>query len=415
VCAPPPSDVEGLLRALAPRVLGALARRTGDFGAAEDAVQEALLAAHLAWTRDGAPANPSGWLYRTALRRLADQRDSETARRERELARGTEEPHTVEPSDETLDERVPDDTLALFFLCCHPALTPPSAIALTLRAVGGLTTAEIARAFLVPESTMAQRISRAKETIAGSGLHFSLPRGAEWNARLETVLHVLYLLFNEGYVASAGRELVRVDLTREAIRLARLLHTLQPEHAEAQGLLALLLLTDARHAARVGALGELVPLDEQDRARWDLAAIAEGAALVSAALARGAVGSYQIQAAIAALHGEAPDVASTDWPQILALYGLLERVAPNPFVSLSRAIARAMVHGPEAGLADLDELERDARVAGHYRLAAVRAHLNERQGARAEAERHYRAAAAGTANLAERHYLLTRAERLAGG
>jgi RNA polymerase sigma factor (sigma-70 family) len=408
-----PEGVERQLRELAPRLLGAVTRRCGDFAAAEDAVQEALLAAHVEWPAAGLPANPGGWLWRVACRRLADQADSEEARRRREATVVADEgADEMRPADEGEYAAEHDDTLALLFMCCHPALPVPAAIALTLRAVGGLTTAEIARAFLVPEATMAQRISRAKQAIQASGVPFELPGDAERAKRLESVLHVLYLVFNEGYAASSGAELVRVELSSEALRLTRLLHLLQPEHAETAGLLALMLLTDARRRARTGPHGELIPLEEQDRALWDQNAIAEGTALVTATIAKGAIGSYQLQAAIAALHDEAPSVATTDWPQILALYELLALMTPNPMVALNRAIAVAMVRGPRAGLEQLDALDSDERLAGHYRLDAVRAHLLELSGDAAAAVRHYRAAAGRTASLTERHYLMTKAARL---
>lgn len=398
------------LHELAPRVLGALARRCGDFAAAEDAVQEALLAAIAEWPTRGLPRNPGGWLYHAALRSLADQRRSERARRDRESTVAAANPELMAPTAE--DPALEDETLLLLFTCCHPALTAPSAIALTLRAVGGLTTAEIASAFLVPEATMAQRISRAKRTIQDSGLPFALPIPAERAERLGSVLHVLYLIFNEGYTTSAGPNLVRVELGAEAIRLTRALHRAQPEHPETAGLLALLLLTDARRRARTGPAGELIPLDEQDRTLWDRALIAEGTALVAAAFARGAIGSYQIQAAIAALHDEAPSTTATDWPQILALYEVLRRMADNPMVALNHAVAAAMVHGPEKGLTLMESLATDPRIAGHYRLDAVRGHLHERAGRNAEAIHHYLAAAKGTTSLPERNYLLTKAARL---
>ena len=403
-----------LLRELAPRVLGAVARRHGDFAAAEDAVQEALVAAAEQWPAQGIPANPGGWLHHVALRRLTDHLRSEIARRRREDAAASEvwaEWAFVPPPDaDVAADR--DDALALLFMCCHPALTPPSAIALTLRAVGGLTTAEIASAFMVPEATMAQRISRAKGSIRASGVPFALPTDAERAARLGAVLHVLYLVFNEGYVSSSGPSLHRADLADEAIRLARLLHASAPDDGEVAGLLALMLLTDARRAARTAPDGALVPLDAQDRARWDRAMIAEGTALLPAALSRGAVGPYALQAAIAAVHDEAPSAADTDWPQILALYGVLRRLTDNPMVSLSHAIAAAMVHGPAAGLALIAPLDADARVRGHYRLDAVRGHLYEMAGDAERAVAHYRAAAAGTASLPERDHLATRAARL---
>jgi predicted RNA polymerase sigma factor len=398
-------------------VLGAVARRYGDFAAAEDAVQEALLAAAVQWPVEGVPANPRGWLFQVSVRRLADQRRSDLARRRREEAVAREVPAApafTPPGDggAGMDQ---DDTLLLLFMCCHPAVTPASAVALTLRAVGGLTTAEIASAFLVPEATMAQRISRAKQSIKASGVPFSVPGGEERAARLSTVLHVLYLIFNEGYTASSGEQLQRADLAGEAIRLTRAVHRRLPHDSEVTGLLALTLLTDARRAARTGAAGDLIPLDEQDRALWDQERIAEGTALVAQALSRGAVGPYQLQAAIAALHDEATRAEDTDWPQILALYGLLERMSDNPMVALSRTIAAAMVHGPELGLELLQALDTDARLAGHHRLDAVRGHLLEMAGDRERAIELYRAAAARTASLPERDYLIGRAARLAAG
>ena len=412
----PAPAIEHLLRELAPQVLGAVARRHGDFAAAEDAVQEALIAAALQWPDAGVPANPRGWLYHVAVRRLTDHLRSELARRRREDAVAMEfwaDWAFVPPPDaEVPVDR--DDTLALLFMCCHPSLTPASAIALTLRALGGLTTAEIARAFFVPEATMAQRISRAKQTIRESGIPFRVPTEGERGDRLRAVLHVLYLVFNEGYTSSAGPQLSRPDLSNEAIRLARMLHGLLPGDAEVAGLLALMLLTDARRAARTGAGGELIPLDEQDRSRWNRALIEEGVALVSGALGRGSVGPYQLQAAIAAVHDEAPTVEDTDWPQILALYGVLERMTDSPMVLLNQAIAAAMVHGPAAGLARLDLLDAEGRLAGHYRLDAVRAHLLERAGERERAIACYRAAAERTASVPERDYLLLRAARLQG-
>jgi RNA polymerase sigma factor (sigma-70 family) len=410
-------DVGHLLRELAPQVLGAVARRHGDFAAAEDAVQEALIAAAMQWPASGIPANPRGWLYHVALRRITDHLRSEMARRKREDAVATSvwaEWAFVPPPDAELpvDE---DDTLVLLFMCCHPALTSASAIALTLRAVGGLTTAEIARAFLVPEATMAQRISRAKASIKASGEGFAMPSAAERGERLAAVLHVLYLVFNEGYTSSSGPELHRTDLSGEAIRLARAVHRLLPADGEVAGLLALMLLTDARRTARTSPHGELVPLDEQDRVLWDREMIAEGVALVSQALSRGSAGYYLLQAAIAAVHDEAPTAEETDWPQILALYGLLKRMTDNPVVALNHAIAAAMVHGPGAGLELIAALDADPRIAGHYRLDAVRAHLYERAGDRERALAHYRAAAERTASLPERDYLTTKAARLAAG
>jgi RNA polymerase sigma factor (sigma-70 family) len=407
-------DVGLLLRDLAPRVLGAVARRHGDFAAAEDAVQEALIAAAKRWPAEGIPANPSGWLYHVALRRVTDHLRSEMARRRREDAVAGElwaEWAFVPPPDADVGLEQ-DDTLVLLFMCCHPALTPASSIALTLRAVGGLTTAEIARAFLVPEATMAQRISRAKQSIKGSKVPFSLPTEAERADRLRAVLHVLYLIFSEGYTSSSGAALQRTDLSSEAIRLTRTLHALLPRDGEVTGLLALMLLTDARRAARTGAGGELIPLDEQDRALWDRALIAEGSALVPDALTNGSIGHYQLQAAIAALHDEAAGAEDTDWSQILALYGLLEQMSDNPMVTLNRAIAAAMVGGPAVGLKLLEGLDDDPRMAGHYRLDAIRGHLHERAGDVERAVVHYRAAAERTASIPERNYLLARAARL---
>lgn len=412
----PASAIEALLRELAPQVLGALIRRSGDFTAAEDAVQEALLAAVEAWPRDGVPGNPGGWLFRVACRRLADHRQGDAARQRREgrVATAVDAETDAEAQDVDREGAMDrDDTLILLFTCCHPALTPASAIALTLRAVGGLTTAEIAHAFLVPEATMAQRISRAKQSIQASGLPFELPNRHERAERLDAVLHVLYLMFNEGYASSAGAELVRVELASEAIRLTRALHRLLPEEREVAGLLALLLLTDARRLARSGPQGELIPLQQQDRSRWDRAAIDEGLALLAATLGRGPVGAYQVQAAIAALHDEAARVEDTDWPQIVALYGVLTGLSDNPMVALNRAVAEAMVHGPARGLARLAELAADPRLAEHHRLYAVRAHLLEMAGDRAAAVVQYRLAAARTASLPERHYLMTKAAALA--
>ena len=396
---------EHLLRDLAPQVLGAIVRRFGDFAAAEDAVQEALLAATLQWPGEGVPGNPRGWLIHVAARRMIDHIRSEVARRRRDAALVT-----PELADDPVAEQ--DDTLILLFMCCHPALTRPSAIALTLRAVGGLTTGEIANAFLVPEATMAQRISRAKERIKSSGVPFRLPTDRERSERLDAVLHVLYLIFNEGYASSIGADLQRRDLANEAIRLTRAVRQLLPDEGEVTGLLALMLLTDARRSARSGPAGELIPLAEQDRSRWDGLAIAEGVALISEALPRGVVGSYQLQAAIAALHDEAASAQETDWPQILALYGLLKRMSANPMVALNHAIAAAMVNGPAAGLELLKALDADKRLSGHYRLDAVRAHLLEMAGDDRGAVAHYQSAAARTASIPERNYLTAKAARL---
>jgi predicted RNA polymerase sigma factor len=409
-------SLETLVRETAPQVLGAIVRRYGDFAASEDAVQEALIAAAAQWPRDGIPDNPRGWLIQVASRRMTDHVRSETARRRREaIAAGPGPDLHVMPDADVDAASIGDDTLILLFMCSHPALTRPSAIALTLRAVGGLTTPEIARAFLVPEATMAQRISRAKTTIRASDVPFAMPSSAERAARLDAVLHVLYLMFNEGYASTSGPAVHRTDLSNEAIRLTRALHRLLPGEPEIGGLLALMLLTDARRAARTGPDGELIPLDEQDRARWDRHAIDEGLALVHATLPKGSVGPYQLQAAIAALHDEAPATDATDWRQIAALYEVLGRMSDNPMVELNRAIAVAMVNGPATGLALLDPLDTDARLAGHYRLSAVRAHLLERAGHIPQAIEFYRAAANRTTSLAERNYLLMKAARLAAG
>jgi RNA polymerase sigma factor (sigma-70 family) len=404
---------EHLLRELAPQVLGAVVHRYRDFAAAEDAVQEALLAASVQWPRDGVPANPRGWLIHVAARRLTDEIRAEIARRRREAIVMLEMTPEAAPPPDTAGPIDADDTLNLLVMCCHPALTRPTAIALTLRAVGGLTTAEIARAFLVPEATMAQRISRAKQSIKTSGVPFSRPSPRELNARIGAVLHVLYLIFNEGYATSAGADLQRTDLSNEAIRLARILHAALPDHAETTGLLALMLLTDARRAARVGPGGELIPLAEQDRGRWDAPAIAEGVALVSAALPRGEVGPYQLQAAIAAVHDEAPSAAETDWPQIVALYELLLQIADNPVVALNHAVAVAMARGPRAGLELVAGLADDRRLAGDRRLPAVRAHLLELAGDRAGARVAYQTAAHLATSLPQQRYLNARAARLA--
>jgi predicted RNA polymerase sigma factor len=398
--------VEEALKGAAPQVLGALCRRYGRFDACEDAVQEALIAAAVQWPADGVPDNPPGWLFTVAARRLADRWRSEEARRNRERTAA------LAARDEPAAPDA-DDTLTLLFMCCHPALSAPSQIALTLRAVGGLTTAEIAGAFLVPEATMAQRISRAKQSIRAAGAEFGLPPEPERDERLRAVLHVLYLIFNEGYTASSGPDLQRADLTREAIRLARELRRLLPGDGEVAGLLALMLLTDARRPARTRPDGGLVPLSEQDRSRWDASAIREGVALVEQTLAGARLGPYQLQSAIAAVHAEAPRAEDTDWPQILALYGLLERLGPNPMVTLNRAVALAMVHGPEAGLELLATLEGDERMARHHRLPAVRAHLLEMAGDLEPAREAYREAARRTTSLPEQRYLEARAARLA--
>jgi RNA polymerase sigma factor (sigma-70 family) len=411
------AGVEDQLRALAPQVLGALVRRHGQFDACEDAVQEALIAASAQWPAAGVPEHPRAWLLTVAGRRLTDAWRSDSARRAREDSALAAEPdHArvapgadagLEALDAWADQ---DDTLTLLLHCCHPELSAPSQIALTLRAVGGLTTAQIASAFLVPEATMAQRISRAKSRIRATGTDFSIGPGAEREERLRTVLHVLYLIFNEGYTASSGPELARADLTTEAIRLARVVHALLPGDGEVAGLLALMLLTDARRAARTAPDGSLVPLAEQDRRRWNAGEITEGVALVTHALARAPLGPYQLQAAIAAVHAEAADAEATDWPQIVALYRVLERVAPTPMVTLNHAVAIAMVDGPQAGLALLATL--DGALAGSHRLVAVRAHLLELAGDGGAAREAYREAARRTTSLPERRYLEGRASKL---
>jgi RNA polymerase sigma factor (sigma-70 family) len=407
----PEIGIEHLLRELAPQVLGVVARRFRDFSSAEDAVQEAMLAAFRQWPREGIPENPRGWLIRVASRRMTDTVRSEIARRQRETALTAEEEPAIEPAEIDTDMD-PEDTLVLLFMCCHPALSTSSAIALTLRAVGGLTTAEIGNAFMVPEATMAQRISRAKQSIKASKVAFRLPTPQERGERLPAVLHVLYLIFSEGYASSIGTQLQRLDLAREAIRLTRSARALLPQDAEVAGLLALMLLTNARRAARTGPHEELIPLDKQDRSLWDRAEITEGTGLLALALAKGVVGLYQLQAAIAAVHDEAARPEDTDWAQILALYGLLQRVAPSPMVTLNHTIAVAMVHGPRRGLERLRALDSDERLVGHYRLDAVRGHFFEMLGDLERAIQHYRTAATKTTSVPEQNYLMTQAARL---
>jgi RNA polymerase sigma factor (sigma-70 family) len=402
--------VEDLLRELAPQVLATLARQYGQFEAAEDATQEALFAALTRWPENGTPDNPRGWLLTVARRSLIDQWRSESARRRREQSSLPDLPVLAGADEQPLHA---DDTLILLFMCCHPALSPQAQIALTLRAVGGLTTTEIARALLVPEDTMAKRITRAKRRITEAGGRFELPPAADLHPRLHAVLTVLYLIFNEGYTASSGERLHRVDLSTEAIRLARHLHRALPADGEVAGLLALMLLTDARRPARTEPDGSLVPLDKQDRSRWDGEMIREGLQLVTDTLGRFPIGQYQLQAAIAAVHDEAATADATDWPQILALYDTLEQVAPSPVVTLSRAVAVAMVHGPLAGLAILGTLQDDAWAARSHRLHAVRAHLLEMAGELRQARGHYLRAAGMTASLPEQRYLELRASQLA--
>lgn len=401
------TEVERQLRELAPQVLGILVRRFGGFDICEDAVQEALVAAASQWPSDGLPENPKGWLITVACRRWTELWRSDTARRRREEAVAVLATPEPEPASAV------DDTLTLLLLCCHPSLTPASQVALTLRAVGGLSTAEIARAFLVPESTVAQRISRAKQRIKASGAQFRMPAEAERSERMAAVLHVLYLIFNEGYTASSGSALHRVELTAEAIRLARQVHDRLPDDPEVAGLLALMLLTDAHRPARTRADGTLVPLAEQDRSLWDAEAIAEGIGLITETLANAPIGPYQLQAAIAAVHDEAARAEDTDWKQILGLYDLLHGIAPGPMVSLNRIIAVAMVHGPRVGLAQLAEAESEPALEGHHRVAAVRAHLLDMAGDTEAARIHYRMAARRTLSVPEQRYLESRAARLA--
>ncbi|HEV3133062.1 MAG TPA: sigma-70 family RNA polymerase sigma factor [Acidimicrobiales bacterium] len=399
--------IEGLLRELAPQVLGAVVRRYGNFASAEDAVQEALLAAATQWPVDGEPDNPRSWLIRVASRRMVDQFRRDDARRTREDLAASWSWSLTRP--DPVSEQ--DDTLILMIMCCHPSLSPALAIPLALRAVGGLTTREIAAAFLVPEATMAQRISRAKAKVKASDEPFGLPEPDRRAERMRSVLHVLYLLFNEGYASSSGPDLARTDLSGEAIRLARGVRASVPEDPEVAGLLALMVLTDARRPARTGADGELVPLAEQERTRWDRGLISEGVALITEALRQGQVGEYQVQAAIAAVHDQAAGYGDTDWSEILSLYGLLERMTGNPMVTLNKAVATAMVQGPGAGLALLDGL--DERLGDHHRIHSVRAHLLEQAGDTDAAVAEFRAAARRTTNLREQHYLATEAARLA--
>ncbi|MGH3297924.1 MAG: RNA polymerase sigma factor [Trebonia sp.] len=407
-----PGTAEDLLRQLAPQVLGTLIRRYGSFAECEDAVQEALLAAAVQWPAEGMPANPRSWLVSVAARRLIDLWRSDDARRNREVIAAHEQP-AVAPAADHEDAAAHDDTLTLLFLCCQPALTEASQVALTLRAVGGLTTTQIARAFLVPESTMGQRISRAKQRLKASGTPLTLESRQPAEA-LAAVLHVLYLIFNEGYTATSGPRLGDSELAGEAIRLTRAVHRLLPADGEVAGLLALMLLTDARRAARTRADGALVPLAEQDRDRWDAAAISEGAGLITRALATAPIGPYQLEAAIAAVHDEAARAAETDWRQILALYRLLERIKPSPVVRLNLAVAAAMVHGPLTGLDLLSGLDADERIAGYHRVAAVRGHLLEMAGEHDAARASYLLAARRTTSLPERRYLEFRAARCPG-
>ena len=377
-------------------------------------MQEALLAAALQWPQQGVPENPRGWLITVATRRLTDELRGDSARRQREARAAALLPPDSLVTTSSAEDPLPqqDDTLTLLFLCCHPALSPASQIALTLRAVGGLTTAQIARAFFVPEETMAQRISRAKQSIRTAGARFSMPPEDERAERLRAVLQVLYLIFNEGYTATSGPELQRAELTAEAIRLTRDLHRLLPDDGEVSGLLALMLLTDARRPARTKPDGSLVPLAEQDRQRWSRASIEEGLTLITGTLSRARIGAYQVQAAIAAIHDEATRAEDTDWRQIVLLYELLVGLSPNPMVTLNQAVAVAMVYGAQAGLDLLRTLEGDDRIAGHHRLDAVRAHLLEMAGDHTAARSAYQLAARRTTSIPEQRYLDARAARL---
>nr|WP_152514201.1 sigma-70 family RNA polymerase sigma factor [Nocardiopsis valliformis] len=407
------SGFEDLWRELAPQVLGALVRRYGNFDTAEDAVQEALLAAAEQWPARGVPDDPRAWLITVAARRMTDllRRDQARRRREERVSEWVlPRDRTAPPADQT--QTASDDTLVLLFLCCHPALPMPSQITLTLRAVGGLSTAEIARAFLVPEDTLTRRISRAKRRIREDGLTFRLPPSEELRGRVAAVAHVLYLVFNEGYAATSGPHLYRAELSAEAVRLTRLLHRLLPQDGEVTGLLALMLLTDARRPARTGPGGEPVPMAEQGRSLWDQEKIAEGLVLVEEALPGGDVGPYQLQAAIAALHDGAPCFEETDWPQIRALYEVLAELSDNPVVRLNHAVAVAMVDGPEAGLARLAELNGERRLTGDHRFHAARAHLLEHAGDRESAREGYLAAARLATSLPHQRYLYARAQAL---
>lgn len=407
------TGTEDLLRRLTPQVLGAVVRRYGNFDLAEDATQEALLAAYLQWSRDGLPGNPKGWLITVASRRLTDLLRSDQARRRREeTVAQWEVAETREPTGAEHRSADADDTLILLYMCCHPSLPIASQIGLTLRAVGGLTTAEIARALLASEATVTRRITRSKQSIKDSGIPFAMPGAAELSSRLDVVLRVLYLIFNEGYASTMGANLQRVDLAEEAIRLVRTLHASLPEDSEVTGLFALMLLTHARHRARSGPDGALIPMSEQDRSRWDRDAISEGVGLITAALPRGLTGPYQIQAAIAAVHDEAPSTEATDWPQVVALYQVLLRLDNSPVVALNHAVAVSMDQGPQAGLELLRQLESDPRINADRRFHAVRAHLLEMTGNIAAARDAYEAAARQATNLQQQRYLHGQIARL---
>jgi RNA polymerase sigma factor (sigma-70 family) len=412
------AGLEQVLRTESGRIVGALMRRFGDLDLAEDCYQDACLAAWEHWPTDGEPDNPGGWLMTAARNRAVDRLRREARRLGKESEssglRPGQEPTVAGPED--VADPLDDDELQLLLLCCHPALAPEAQVALTLRTVGGLTTAEIARAFLLPLPTMAQRLARAKRKIALAGIPFRLPAADELPDRLAAVRQVVYLVFSEGYAATGTDSVVRPDLSGEAIRLGRLLASVTPDDAETGALLGLMLLHDARRPARVGADGALVPLDEQDRSAWNAAQIEEGLGLVEAALVTGPVGRYQLQAAVAALHAQAASPSATDWPQILALYRLLETVAPGPAVSVNRVVALAMVEGPGAALVELNRLTAAGLLEPlpAHRVLAVRAHLLERAGRLEEAAVQYRAAAAAATTQPERDYLRRRLGVLVG-